>query len=269
MRRLVFNGCSFVHGFDAAWDYDLNPKLSEDVRNMGGEYWKKLQNHNLSGVVSRKLGVSSVHNLARNGNTNDLIMFETMRYLEQLEPGIEPVVLVGWTEPARLMVFNEQDDNAILSVNPFIIDHWIKNIAAYYDDERSKYLLKFYLRHVEASRHLTRMLTDDLLASYLFKHVLCLQNYLERKNIPYVFWNSIHGTKLPSSSTMKDALGMINVENWFACDTREGLHPIEDGWRLHIKESEYTRTCHPTIAAIEKFAESLAGFVAKKDWFNG
>lgn len=268
MHKLIFNGCSFVHGFDAAWDYERNPRISEEVRTLGSSYWYELQKVNLSGRVAELLGIKSVRNLARNGNSNDIILFETMQYIESLSPDIKPIVMIGWTEPARMLVFDERAENAAMSINPFVVDNWIKKASSFYDEERSKYLTDFYSRFAEPSRHIIRFFTRDLMASNLIRSALCLQNYLEKKQIPYVFWNSLDGIRLPRNSIISGMIPIMRMENWLSIDAGPDQIPIETGWRKRIGITQRTQTAHPNGEAISQFAQLVTDFVRRKDWFD-
>lgn len=265
--KILLNGCSYVHGFDAAWDYGLNPRLTEDARRLGSPYWHLLQKINLGGNIGRLLGASEVVNLARNGNSNDIIVYETIQHFNALRhQDFDPqewLVLIGWTEPARMIAFDDKNNHSVVSFNPFLIDDWIKRTSGY-DESRADYLRDFYERNRDLSRHLMKMMTPDDLANQLIRSVLSLQSYLDGAGVRYLFWNSLQGMPEPRGSFMTRIAGsIINADSWMHIG-HNPVPAIHTGWYEIIPNHERTPTGHPGIHAIEKFSRMLADFVLEK-----
>ena len=265
-RRIFFNGCSFVHGFDAAWDYASHPRLTDEVRILGSSYWNELQKVNLSGKIGTMLGAEEVINKARNGNNNDVIAYDTIEFFNNIiQDGGDPsewMVFIGWTEPARIMVFDETNSYAAMTFNPFNINDLIKKTSTY-DNDRMKYLHGFYERQREFSKSFMMGATPTWLANQLLRSVLNLQFFLKSVGIRYVFWNSIYPMPRPNGTYLPRIVGnLIDHLSWLpAWETTE--LPVFTSWLPIIEKPMLTDSEHPTKAAIDSFASTILRFVQK------
>ena len=264
--RLFFNGCSFVHGLDVAWDYNKNPRLTEESRILGSNYWHDLQKVNLSGRVHALMGSTEVVNKARNGNNNDVIAYDTIAFFKaMMDSGGDPtewMAFIGWTEPARIMIFDELDSHAAMTFNPFNINDLIKQTSMY-DNDRMQYLHEFYERHREFSKAFVTCATPTWLANQLLRSVLTVQFFLDSIGVKYVFWNSLHPMPRPNGAYLPRMIYSTTDQSHWLPVWSTTDHPIFTGWLPMIKKSMMTRTNHPTKEAVDIFADQLVGFVQK------
>lgn len=168
--NLIVGGCSFTEG-----------------HNLGKEgswaYW-------LSQQTNQKL-----HNLARGGAGNEFIAQNVLSFLvANQEIAKDSVVMIGWSEPTRQMVYFEPEFGLgcfhTMQPEDFIDKHkerdiWQGGIFTPHG---------WVLKHKDSLWPFFSSLRYCVFKTYF--SMITLKSYLESNNIPYIFFDAINPTKV-------------------------------------------------------------------------
>lgn len=172
-KNLIVCGCSFTKGH----------MLSET------ETW--------GGYTADKLNLK-LHNIATGGMGNEWITQRTISYfLNNKELLQNSVVMIGWSEPGRLMGTFERGDgyNELVTIRPADFldgefgnhqrEHWPSDTFGYhgYVKNNFKYLGRFF-----------NSFAYCLYKSYYSIYIL--KQFLESNNIPYLFFDAINKVEI-------------------------------------------------------------------------
>jgi hypothetical protein len=222
LKKILFNGCSFMAGDEIVWanyskevgnelpwDWFTNPKTpqlsDEDVAS-----WREYHNvykrkHNLPHLVTELLGISTDNkiDLSNEGKSNDMISLATVNYLLSIPTEQRPDyhVVIGWTSVARAMKFSKKF-KCFTNLNVRHLGPGATVSAADHQD---------YIKAV-----LINADNDDHIINYL-KNVLFLENFLRANSISYTFYRAmgaaqecIMQTKTLESGNLDDALRIVD-----------------------------------------------------------
>jgi hypothetical protein len=190
MKKLIFNGCSFVAGEAIVWDqfcaeqnvenfgfpFDYNkypPKHGERLSNLYHWFYKK--NYNLSAQCGKYLD-TDVIDLSMDGNSNTSIALTTIDFLQSLpRDNLDDYhVIIGWTEYSRVYkYFSGKNDERFIDVST-----WYLNNSPNIDVRE---FCKFFY---------STWKDYDFLLDYM-KNILLLESFLKSNNISYTFFRSL------------------------------------------------------------------------------
>ena len=284
MKKILFNGCSFMAGDELVWaqfclehnrpDLEWNNPLTPDYHIFSYKYRHNYRkNYNLPALISQILEVDKI-DISYDGNSNDMISIETIGYLSKLTPVERQQyhVCIGWTHLQRLMKYSNK-------YNPKSFYNLHINHIGHNSDNPVLNELDHYIMSAIAKSY-----NEDFFMNYS-KNIMLLENYLIANNITYTFYRS-----LGDSSDMKNCiLGpfanssfpciidkelLSNPLNWYKFDCGEHNHlppHLGSSWERSIisrasselKISE--KNSHPNMKAIENFSKILAQFIQQQN----
>ena len=278
MKKLVFNGCSFMAGDELLWkqfhkehNKQLLPWHDKIVRSMDdidfrNKYIEYRKQFNLPAVVSKKLMCHHT-DLSRDGKSNDTIAIETLAYINSIdkEERKNHHVIVGWTSLARIIKYSK------------INKHFIDLTGGHYhlsDSDPAKNALKNHIK--------TRILDgddEDFILDYL-KNIMLLEDNLISNNISYNFYSAVDDGLYEfknigpfnshSFTTVKLKVeDCTNHNNWYKFD-EQNTTPINGlGWNMIFHNKPHMcispTNGHPGLSAIYDFSEKLTKFIKVQD----
>jgi hypothetical protein len=275
MKKIIFNGCSFMAGDELVWEQyhktynkEITPWftkkdsiISDSDTQFRYEYLKYRQDFNLPAIICKMLGGHEKIDLSQDGCSNENIVLETIACLNSFskEERKNFHVVIGWTSISRIMKYSKQT-KLFLDLS-----------AGHYDEHTSDPAKNALREHIK-----TRILggdDEDFILDYI-KHVMFLENYLIANNISYTFYRAlddvIHGFETIgpfnySSSYLLTVKNCTRHENWYRfTDT---LHtPINSlGWSsefIHAPSKWITSTNrHPGLETVNDFSTRLTSFI--------
>lgn len=169
-KHLIVGGCSFTEG-----------------HNLGKEgswaYW-----------LSEQTG-QTLHNLARGGAGNEFINQKVLSFLVA-NPDIakDSVVMIGWSEPTRQMVFFEPEFGlgCFHSMQPEDFIDSNKDRDIWKGDEFTPH--GWVMKHKNSLWPFFSSLRYCLFKTYF--NMITLKTYLEANTIPYIFFDALNKTKV-------------------------------------------------------------------------
>ena len=194
MKKIIFNGCSFMAGDEIAWEqyrkevgngltWDQFCSIEQGKTDADRTYWNNYQqiykrNYNLPQFVINSLG-ASVNNkidISTDGKSNDMISISTINYILGIPPEERKNyhVVIGWTSIYRVMKYASKH-KTFMNLNVHHIDDPVPGSAEF----------KEYITAVIINSD-----NEDIVMNY-FKNVLLLENFLLANNITYTFYRAI------------------------------------------------------------------------------
>jgi hypothetical protein len=194
MKKIIFNGCSFMAGDEIAWEQyckEVGNRLtwqqfcsSDQVKTDADiAYWDNYQfiykrNYNLPQFVINSLGLSvdDKIDISSDGKSNDMISISTINYILNLPPEERKNyhVVIGWTSIYRVMKYTSKYRN-FMNLHVHHLDAPTLGAEDFID----------YIKTV-----LVNSENEDLAINY-FKNVMLLENFLIANNITYTFFRSL------------------------------------------------------------------------------
>lgn len=280
MKKLLFNGCSFVAGDALVWDkYCLEKKFQvikwEDfLENIKSKYQPELQEfsdyyrfeyrrlHNLPMATAIHFGYERI-DISEDGNSNDNISLATIAFFSNktIEERRQYHVCIGWTSIFRFSKFIKQNDNfnggVFANANPF---HTMKEHREIQFNDIQNYIDITF-----------KTLTDeDVWVNYV-KNIMLLENFLISNGITYTFFRSlgdatdtrIIGPFPPFDFTIsKDKI--TNDANWLDFGGPNAPY-ANNSWTSSIFRDEKSMISkdnrHPNLHAVANFSSKLAEFI--------
>ena len=175
--NLITGGCSFTEGHNLG-------------NNGSWAYW-----------ISQQTG-QTLHNLAKGGVGNEFITQKVLSFLiGNSEIAKDSVVMIGWSEPTRQMVFFEPQDGlgCFHSMQP----------EDFIDENKEN---DIWQGDILTPHGWVRKNKDSLwpffssLRYCIFKtyyNMITLKTYLEANNIPYIFFDAINPTKILIDNSLR------------------------------------------------------------------
>ena len=169
-KNLIVSGCSFTEGHNLG-------------KNGSWGYW-----------VSQKTN-QILHNLARGGAGNEFISQTILSFLiANPEIAKDSVVMVGWSEPTRQMVFFEPEFGlgCFHSMQPEDFVDTNKGTDIWQGDIFTPH--GWVMKHKDSLWPFFSSLRYCVFKTYF--NMITLKSYLESNNIPYLFFDAINPTKV-------------------------------------------------------------------------
>lgn len=268
--KLYFNGCSYVHGDDMVWDYDVNPhslELQQDI-----EYISKLKAHKLSSRVAKKLEAEEVYDHAGCGASNQLIAFQTLEFFDKLDPKERKnfIACIGWTAAPRMMFLLEPELD-VECVDVTILPMWIENMKKRGGVQPEGVNRKRdFLEMIEPMHKPLVLATND---HYWYKEhlqlILCLQSYFNLHKIKYVFWNSLDN-KWSNELWLSSLNNIVEWDHWVefnypgTLEFKSKVHLYEQSWIDRYWHQQYkTKSNHPNAQSAEEMAKLITTHIKK------
>lgn len=274
MKKLIFNGCSFMAGDELVWEqykkefnketvpwFSKKAQLTEindiEFRNNYVEYRK---NFNLPAMISRNLGCEWF-DLSRDGKSNETIAIETIAHINTIdkEEREKHHVIIGWSSLSRVMKYSK------------MINQFTDLSAGHYDGSNAdsvKTSFKDYIKAVILGGD-----DEDHIADYI-RNVMLLENYLIVNNISYTFYRGLDDTTFdfktvgPFDDKFKSTLQVndcTNHTNWykFVDDHRNPINGIGWGTEFFNKPSAWIKpdNTHPNLECMSNFSARLSEFI--------
>lgn len=176
-KNLIAGGCSFTEGHTMG-------------ENGSWAYWLSQQNN------------LTLHNLARGGAGNEFIVQKVLSFLVA-NPIVakDSIVMVGWSEPTRQMVFFEPEEGlgCFHTMQP----------EDFSDDNKDNDIWKgdiftphgWVLKNKDSLWPFFSSLKYCVFKTYF--SIITLKTYLEANNIPYIFFDAINPTKVIIDNTSR------------------------------------------------------------------
>jgi hypothetical protein len=271
MKKLLFNGCSFVAGDAVAWHLyfpyipweTVLDNASGSVNDNYREYTLNFRKrHNLPAVCASILNTPSV-DLSKDGSSNNWISLTTINYILKLseEEKSNLHVCVGWSDITRRMKWSNT------------VGCFMNFSSVFYD--YAQFRKNKIMKDVSTEVHgyiketiINNYGVDHLLS--FFMDIMLLENFLKANNITYTFWRSLGGGKDEGEScalinTLKNnfefQIDKISNKNcWISfVDTDLPWAGVNQSWRENLTEDDYINKSnhHPNMNAMNKFANRL------------
>jgi len=229
MTKLFVNGCSFTAG-------------NGDVHTPEGKLAQPLDYV----WANQLLEVESITNLAIRGGSNDRILRTTMEYFN-CRNAIDYVAVIQWTSPLRF-------ERYVPTYNAFAGfcntgEHYSFHLDNGTQLEKSKIHKKLTDTATQVLKYGKSI--NDYNINY-YKKIIIMQQYLESKNIPYIFTSMSASSHVNTEQNYTpyelQLRNMINKDNWTAYPlnryqqdnfvSEQDTHPNETGHKL-IADSVY------------------------------
>jgi hypothetical protein len=274
MKKLIFNGCSFMAGDELVWEQynkernrELIPwiitkdnKLTDSDHTFRFEYITYRKQHNLPCLTSKILECDWI-DLSSDGKSNQNIALETIACLSSFtkEERENCHVIIGWTSLGRIMKYSK------------IAKKFVDLTAGHYDEHTADPAKNALKEHVK-----TRILggdDEDFVLDYVV-NVILLENYLISNNITYTFYRGLDDkvfnftTIGPFSYTNSYTLKITectNHSNWykFVDDCRTPINST--GWGSEFFENHQKwitpKNAHPSLECMSNFSARLSEFI--------
>ena len=280
MKKIVFNGCSFMAGDELVWDdysKEVGTTLSWEwfttvsIRQRTIEYgaiWGEYHDvykrkYNLPQHVSELVGIDTDNkiDLSNEGKSNDMISLSTVNYILSIpiEDRHNYHVVVGWSSIARAMKFIKQF-KSFTNLNPNQLGK--HNFTSDEED-----YIKVVLINAD---------DVDLYINYI-KNILLLANFLQANGISYTFYRALGSSKdfIPhyltfQSGNLKDTLRLVeslDSKCWINFTSTEETHPsVGESWTSAMLQVPghngkfwvSPKNAHPNLDSVKSFATIIA-----------
>jgi hypothetical protein len=272
MKKLVFNGCSFMAGDELVWDrYQKEHNREPNGYHTSGndivfrlEYLNYRKQFNLPAIISNILGCDRI-DMSHDGKSNESITIETIAYLNGLtkEERKNHHVIIGWTCISRILKYSPTQKIFL-------------NLTAQHYSEHTEDPAKTELKeHIKAQ--ILGGDDQDFILDYI-RNVMLLENYLISNNITYTFYRALDdglykfkniGPFDHFSNVKLNVERCTNHTNWYKFN-EHNITPINGlGWNmLFFNKSDHWvnhLNSHPGFLAINDFSPRLADFVKKQN----
>ena len=280
MKKIVFNGCSFMAGDELVWDdysKEVGNKLSwewfttapsEQHTNENRDTWNEYHDvykrkYNLPQHVSELVGIDTDNkiDLSNEGKSNDMISLSTINYILSIpiEDRHNYHVVVGWSSIARVMKFVKRF-NSFINLNPNQLGK--HDFTSDYED-----YIKVVLINAD---------DVDLYINYI-KNILLLENFLKANGISYTFYRALGTSKdfitqslVFKSGNLQDTFCMVeslDSKCWINFTSTEDTHPcLGESWTSAMLEVVghkrnfwvSPKNAHPNLNSVKSFAAIIA-----------
>jgi hypothetical protein len=274
MKKLIFNGCSFMAGDEFVWEQfhkehnrKLTPwviskddKLTDSDNTFRFEYLTYRKQYNLPAVTSKILGCEWI-DLSHDGKSNQNIALDTIACLNSFtkEERENCHVIIGWTSISRIMKYSKMSNM------------FVDLAAGHYDEHTADPAKNALKEHVKI-----RILggdDEDFVLDYVI-NVILLENYLISNNITYTFYRSLNDnifnftTIGPFSYANHFKLKITectNHKNWYKFSD-DLCTPINSaGWGSEFFNKPHMwvtpKNAHPGLEPIHNFSARLSEFI--------
>jgi hypothetical protein len=286
MKKILFNGCSFVAGDGLVWDeylklnnipwedyFDWLPSCNEtNMRERHEVYdnYRKFyrRSRNIPAMVANYFS-TEVLDLSEDGNSNEAISMTTILKLLEIpaEQRKEYHVVIGWTESSRRARY-------LNSQNTFFNLH-----NRHYDHKDKDPCVKELVGYLT---HGIIMANDrDHYVNYV-RNIMLLESFLKANNVTYTFYRSLgtphdcihhnldcyfYGPAQLRELTQKHTF--TDDSKWYKFNTTdtlgfEGSSIVNEYMQDGISFRVSLRNGHPNIALASKIAVNLADFIKKQ-----
>jgi len=273
MKKLIFNGCSFMAGDEIVWkDYciqnnkpDLNwydfltHKTPTDTAFWDEYRYDYRMKRNLPSMVAKHLGTTHI-DLSGDGYSNDIIALGTINYLLTLPPEERKNyhACIGWTTTARVMKYT-YTAKCFYNLH---INHIGHNKTDPILNELDEYLTVVIGKSYD----------EDIFLNFT-KNIIMLENFLIANGMTYTFYKSLgtpKDTSPPADRNMILAPPFVkyaaretitNHDNWMRFDD-EHLPYMGDSWTsVILKQNEHLfvskQNEHPNIEAASELSKMI------------
>lgn len=286
MKKIIFNGCSFMAGDEIAWEqyrkevgngltWEQFCSIDYVKTDADNTYWNNYQfnykrNYNLPQFVINSLGLSVDNkiDISTDGKSNDMISISTINYILGIPPEDRKNyhVVIGWTSIYRVMKYTSKY-KTFTNLNVCHMTDPVPGTAEF----------KEYISAVIINAD-----TEDIAMNY-FKNVLLLENFLLANNITYTFYRAI-GTAL--ECVMREhrfdpgyiigALQLDNISNfnnWIKFYNTDTTPIIGESWssfRLNGQSNNWIRqgNKHPNMATAIEMANIIKDKILEQQILN-
>ena len=285
MKKIVFNGCSFMAGDELVWDdysKEVGNKLSwewfttgpsEQHTNENRVTWTEYhtvykRKYNLPQHVSELVGIDTDNkiDLSNEGKSNDMISLSTVNYMLSIpiEDRHNYHVVIGWSSIARAMKFVKKF-KSFTNLNPNQLEKHVAQKHNFTSDDED--YIKVVLINAD---------DVDLYINYI-KNILLLENFLKANGISYTFYRSLGSSKdfIPHSLTfqsgnLQDTLRLVeslDSKCWINFTSTEETHPsIGESWTSAMLQVPGNngkfwvspKNAHPNLDSVKSFATIIA-----------
>jgi hypothetical protein len=273
MKKVVFNGCSFMAGDELVWDryqkehnrkpVDWFHPVNDDTL-FRLEYINYRKQFNLPAITSNILGCDWI-DMSHDGKSNETITIETIACLNGLtkEERKKHHVIIGWTSISRIMKYSP-------SAKLFV-----SLTAGHYDEYTADPAREELKDHIKT--RIFKSDDQDFILDYV-KNVMFLENYLISNDVTYTFYRGLDdgvykfkniGPFDYFSNVTLNVEDCTNHNNWYKFD-EHNVTPINGlGWNMlffnkpHLLVTQLNS--HPGYPAINDFTAKLADFVKKQN----
>lgn len=189
MKKIVFNGCSFVAGDELVWQqyhteynkplhswwHTTNDANYEDFRKVYRNEYRR--QHNLPIIIAKQLGCDRI-DLSVDGNSNDNIAMDTIAYILTIPPKKRSNyhVVIGWTTLCRYLRFSS------------ILKSFFNLNAGHLENKNSNSVtneLKGFIKGAMINGH-----NQDFYFNFV-QNIMLLENFLKCNNMTYTFYKSL------------------------------------------------------------------------------
>jgi hypothetical protein len=273
MKKLVFNGCSFMAGDEIVWEqyhkhnykpvpsWYSNKEITEAETLFRYGYLKYRQYFNLPAIITRMLDGDKKIDLSFDGKSNENIAIGTIAYLTNLskEEREKCHVVIGWTCLSRIMKYSK------------ISNMFVDLTAGHYDTHTANSAKNALRDHIK-----TRILggdDEDFILDYV-RNVMLLENYLIANNVSYTFYRAlddmVYGFEKigPFNAIDRYTLNVKDCsrhENWykFTADNYTPINALGWGVEFFAKPQKWIslNNTHPNMETINDFASRLVEFI--------
>jgi hypothetical protein len=268
IENIIISGCSFVHGFDLCYErFNIHPRTSwpEAEKSFTKDQWKIFEEKRLGGRLAAIFNCNVI-DCSWSGEANDYIANSIINSIEENKTDLDPettLVIAGWTSADRMSFFVEPDARG-LNVE-------ISRIQSYIDvSEAEQPQTPGTEERIEIFRNLLGLSQlwekyDTMPYTTHWRHtslILLLQQYLEKNNYKYCFFNSLPHWPVRRQSRTIGYDHMIDWRNWYPYRNQKSY---EWSWDTHMKGKgiERTETMHPTEDGVDRFSKDLSTFIRK------
>lgn len=263
MKKLLFNGCSFVAGDDLGWDHN---KLGDPIKSskLWEEHIIKRKAWNLPAKSAEKLN-TDVIDISMDGNSNPGIVLQTIEYIStklNKEERSNLHVCIGWSEISRFMAFNKfKFDN----INPaWLSAKTPKNLWK----DKYNYIKDYCEAFVMYKKDV------DIMIPYIIS-VSCLENFLINNNITYTFWRSLGSSVTPEEFNILNNYvtidKMSNRNSWILLGDVKPHPMVGISWATNlnkIRSESVSITGHPNETSVLSHRELICDHVIKQLYYN-
>ena len=283
MKKLIFNGCSFMAGDEIVWkDYCIENNKSgldwfsftSNSTESEAEFWNNYRydyrmKRNLPSMVTRNLGTTHT-DISGDGYSNDMIAMSTINYLLSLPPAERKNyhACIGWTTTARLMKYTRQ-------ANCFFNLH-ISQIGYTKGDPILEELSEYLTVAIGKSYD------EDIFMNFI-KNIIMLESFLIANGVTYTFYKSL-GTQYDTAPKQPAVLAppfvsfvarenITNHDNWMRFDD-DHLPYMGESWTSAIlMQHEHLfvskRNCHPNVESAKALSEMIKNkIISQQIGFN-
>lgn len=279
MKKIIFNGCSFVAGDALVWDqyiklkglknlsweYYSSTKVSDDVIQILQDYKNNYRKfRNLPAFLGKFLK-TEVIDISEDGHSNDGISFSTIQTLLDI-PEKERKnyhVIVGWTEIHRFIKYSK---NLRVFYN---INHKTNNLENKAINELKKYIVANTIYNYD----------EDSYFNYV-RNIIMLENFLKANHCTYTFYRNIGIPNDGQNFNIRSAFTNLKYQesksvysdnsNWFKFSDNgveamngDSLSTAYLYNKPHNHISEING--HPNLKVILEFSNKLVNFIRNQN----